>query len=187
MTPTIFVDDEVLEALGKRARPFIDTQPNQVLRRLLGLEEMSDGQSSVELETPNHAVVPFDAEPRRTRTKRGRKAASTTGKRKRAPKGSLLDETAYWDPILRALEENGGRLAASEVIERVGELVDDQLKPMDRETLETGGVRWHSRVQFARLRMKDEGLLNPSSPRGVWEISDLGRQRLETTTTTAAA
>ncbi len=104
----------------------------------------------------------------------------------RAKKGTLLDESAYWMPILRALDEKGGRAAASEVIERVGELIDDQLLAADREMLETGAVRWQTRTQFARLRMKEESLIAPDSPRGIWEITDKGTQHLLAGNTTAA-
>jgi hypothetical protein len=188
MSPTIFVDDEVFLALGERARPFIDTEPNHVIRRLLDLDVSGPTpESVVQLTTKSSAPVAAAtaARPKRSRS-RPAAAPSAPTRRKRARKGSLLDESAYWIPILRALDEHGGRLAASEVIERVGELVDDQLKPMDREKLETGGVRWHTRVQFARLRMKEQGFLNQDSPRGLWEISELGRKRLKEETSTAA-
>lgn len=174
MTQTIEIDEEVFEALGRRARPFIDTTPNDVLRALLALEGLdssgmapSQGPGQQALQTP-----PGKQDRRAKPSQNGGKS------RTRAPKGSLLDETAYWVPILQALDEHGGRAAAREVVERVGQLVDDQLKPLDRETLKTGGVRWQTRVQFARLRMKEQGLLAPDAPRGVWEISDAGRAEL---------
>lgn len=43
--PEIEIDQEVLEALGAKAKPFVDT-PNSVLRRLLGLDVQSNGQPS---------------------------------------------------------------------------------------------------------------------------------------------
>ena len=67
------------------------------------------------------------------------------------------------------------QLPAREVTMRVGELVDDRLTDLDREQLESGAIRWENRVQFARLRLVDRGLLKKGSPRGVWEISDEGR------------
>jgi hypothetical protein len=64
------------------------------------------------------------------------------------------------------------------VIEGVGEIIDDRLTPLDRQTVSSGGLRWHTRVMFARLRMKDAGLLKASSRRGIWEITDQGRKAL---------
>jgi restriction endonuclease Mrr len=54
----------------------------------------------------------------------------------------------------------------------------EQFTDRDLEGLEQGEVRWRNRVRFARLRMKERGLLNPASRRGVWEISDAGRRYL---------
>lgn len=174
---TIAIDDEVLRELGQRARPFIDTEPNAVIRVLLGLEDANGNQPA---SPPVSPPLPASRSPR---GKTGKTAATT---RTRVPKGSLLDEHAYEIPILRALEENGGRAAAREVIDRVGEMVDDQLTPLDREMVETGGIRWQARVQFARLRMKEQGQLKPDSPRGTWEITDDGRERLRREDATAA-
>jgi hypothetical protein len=175
---TITIDDEVLRELGQRARPFIDTKPNDVIRALLGLEGATKSQSDA-----RGSLVPLSS-PRARRKAQSSKSASTT--RTRVRKGSLLDERAYEIPILRALEERGGRAAAREVVDRVGELVDDHLTPLDREMVETGGIRWQARVQFARLRMKEQGQLKPDSPRGVWEITDEGRERLRREDATAA-
>jgi restriction system protein len=38
--------------------------------------------------------------------------------------------------------------------------------------------RWRNAAQWARNSMVNEGLLKKDSPRGVWEISDKGKQYL---------
>jgi hypothetical protein len=139
---------------------------------LLGLH---DAETPAQRERPSVVRLPNNTSSQRKAPPAGKRA---TGTRTRVPKGSLLDERTYEIPILRALEEHGGRAAAREVIDRVGQLVDDQLTPLDREMVETGGIRWQARVQFARLRMKEHGDLKADSPRGVWEITDQGRERL---------
>lgn len=53
------------------------------------------------------------------------------------------------------------------------------LKERDRETLRNGEVRWRNRARFARLRMKERGLLSDTSHRGIWEITELGRAYLK--------
>jgi len=179
--PSIEIDSEVLEQLGSQARPFIDTTPNDVLRRLLGLEA-EDGATRDEQES----LLTFPGRSHngaKPRTRVSAKRAAAGKSKRRAPKGAILDEQAYWIPILRALDERGGDAAAREVVARVGELVDDQLTALDRETVETGGIRWQSRVQFARLRMKQQGLLSPESPRGIWQITEGGREHLARDTT----
>ncbi len=185
MSPNIYVDDDVFSGLGARARPFIDTEPNQVLRRLLGLDDAAPIREQTETSHEPSGAPARLGDGRRSRSrnigKQSQKKAWT-----RAKKGTLLDETAYRMPILQALDERGGSAAVKVVVDRVGELIDDKLLPADREMLETGGIRWQARTQFVRLRMKKEGLLASNSPRGVWEVTDKGRRRLLAGRTTPA-
>jgi len=95
--------------------------------------------------------------------------------RGRAAPGSILPEQAYWRPILTIIEEAGGSMPATDVIEAVWERLRDQFTPRDLERQRLGEMRWRNRVRFARLRMKERGLLSDSSPRGVWEITEAGR------------
>ena len=150
---TIEIDDDVFGLLKKRAEPFVDT-PNSVLRKLLGLNQKG----------PNRTHS-------RSRT-RSRQAAGKSAKTNRAPSGTLLPEQEYTGPILQVLRGKGGRAPAQEVIEGVGRMLADRLTTMDKENLATGGVRWQHRVQFARLRLLERGLLKKGSPRGLWELSD---------------
>ena len=91
-----------------------------------------------------------------------------------APPGSLLPVGAYWLPILAILDEAGGSAAANDVIDALEARMGDELKDRDRETLRNGEVRWRNRARFARLRMKERGLLSKTSPRGVWEVTERG-------------
>src|SRR3954447_10289482 len=143
MPRTIEVDDEVWRVLADLAEPLVDT-PNSVLRRVL----LKTAQS----------------EPERSQ------AAIAEG-RQRNRRGELLPATEYFVPILRALEERGGRAPTREVLDAVGEQVKDRLTAGARELTGNGNeVRWEMRVHFARLRMKERGLIGSNSPRGTWEI-----------------
>jgi hypothetical protein len=42
-------------------------------------------------------------------------------------------------------------------------------------------------VQFARLRMQDQGLVNPDAPRGICEITDERRESMRQHPTATAA
>lgn len=168
MSTQIEVDQDVWEELKTRAEPFVDT-PNTVIRSLLGLE--SNG---------HHAGTPApsgNAEPRPTRRKKGGKGRRSRGTR--APAGSLLAESEYELPILQILTEMGGRGPTSEIVEKVGAVVEDKLKELDKEVLASGEIRWRNRVQFTRLRMIEEGWLAKDSPRGTWEITAAGSRRFE--------
>jgi len=106
---------------------------------------------------------------------------STPGVRaatRRAPPGSILSEGEYWLPLLDTIAAAGGELPASDAIEEVGRRLRGRFTPRDYESLDQGGVRWKNRVRFARLRLKEQGLLDPAAPRGVWRITDEGRRHL---------
>lgn len=162
MCPDIEIDDEVWGSLKERAEPFTDT-PNSVLRHLLGLDNRDANGGKNGPGSRLHS------------DSRARKR----GKKRRAPAGSLLPEQAYELPILDALRRAGGKAPAREVIARAGESVEAQLTTLDQEALPTGGFRWENRVQFTRLRLKERGLIESGSPRGIWEISEQGVAFLE--------
>jgi restriction system protein len=44
-----------------------------------------------------------------------------------------------------------------------------------------GGLtpRWRNTAQWARNSLREEGLIRDDSPRGIWEITDKGRQWLK--------
>lgn len=56
--------------------------------------------------------------------------------------------------------------------------VPNIVPPTHVQTGNGNEVRWEMRVHFARLRMKERGLIADDSPRGTWEISDAGREYL---------
>jgi len=143
--PTIEVSDAVYDGLKARAIPFDDT-PNSVIERLLDL-------AAAELANGNDAPRPV----------------------RRAVVGTILPEREYELPILRALIEAGGSAPAGQVTDRVGELLDGRLTAEDFQRHRSGDVRWRNRTAFARLNLVRRGLLAKTSPRGIWEITDEGR------------
>lgn len=169
MSPSIEIDEDVWDLLKREAEPLVDT-PNAVLRRLLAVS----GPPQVD-----EAKASEDGPPGSAAIRRGRGTVSSKGKRQRrrgprAPVGSLLPESEYEEPILSVLGKRGGSAPAREVIKLVGQLVDDRLTPLDREDQPSGVKRWEGRVQFTRLRMRKGGLIQATSPRGVWELSEQG-------------
>jgi hypothetical protein len=121
----------------------------------------------------NRLLDQMDPDPSRGRGRRGTKKAA-------APRGSLMPEQDYWIPILEILEgDEDGAVPAGDVIDILGEEIADQLKPADKQRLDTGETRWKNRARFARLHMKEQGLLD-SSERGVWKITHKGREFLNT-------
>lgn len=165
MSPSIDIDDETFAFLQEHAEPLIDT-PASVLRRLLSLNG-GNGNTRPEEEV---ASTPTAAKPQRPRER--------PRKRTRAARGSLLPENRYEIPILRFLDQNGGRAPSREVIDAVGAALKDDLTEADREELNSGDIRWKNRAAFVRLRLIERGELDGNAPRGTWAITAKGSKRV---------
>lgn len=172
MSPSIEIDDDIFEHLKAQAEPFTDT-PSTVLRRLLNM----NGAAVSPLRPAETARADSSEErptPRSGRREKGKKQARRT----RAASGTLLPEQAYEKPLLQALVDAGGEASYRDVLNSVGRTLEKALMPADFEKLASGGIRWHSRLQFVRLRLIERGELDRDAPRGVWRITDAGRQAL---------
>ena len=183
MSNQIEVDDDVLELLKAHAEPFVDT-PNSVLRRLLGVVPKAGATA---IPGANALQAGSDAPPTRSRhtatlrqpkPKAKAKRRAPAAKRKRAASGTLLPEERYEAPLLRALAGAGGQAPYREIVDAVGASLKNDLLPADFETLNSGTVRWQSRLQFVRLRLIERGYLSRETPRGIWGITDAGRAAL---------
>ena len=69
------------------------------------------------------------------------------------------------------------------MLDRVGQIMTGVLKDVDYQLLASSpdNLRWRNAAQWARNSMVQEGLLKADSPRGVWEITDKGREMLKDT------
>lgn len=174
MSPSIEIDDDVMDFLKSRAEPFVDT-PNSVLRRMLGIGGSPQRSRDASDEPQFNGSTPR-AERKPVRQKSA--ARKSTG-RTRAASGTLLPEDDYMLPLLHALDAADGEAPYRDVLNAVGEDIHDRLMPADFEELASGGIRWHSRLQFVRLRLIERGDLDRNAPRGTWRITDAGRETLQ--------
>jgi hypothetical protein len=86
-----------------------------------------------------------------------------------------IPASAFRAYILKALAELGGSAHEMDVLARVEEMVKPHLSPIDLEWLPTGNdYRWRKKARWERFKMKEQGLLRSDSPRGIWELSELG-------------
>ena len=181
---SIYIDEDVFVELQKRAVPLVD-DPSSVLRRVLGLPEPGEGPdttaSSQEPRTPDPRPAPRSSrKPPAAKEPKGQNRSSQSSNRpRRAARGSLLPQAEYELPLLESLVELGGSGPASEIIDHVGSKLDGRLTAADCSTLASGDVRWRNRVQFVRIGLVKEGLIARESPRGIWEITNAGRERLQ--------
>ncbi len=185
MSNQIDVDNDVFGVLKAKAEPFVDT-PNSVLRRLLGLDPAAAADVVAALVAPpvpakprSSSVATKSAATAKSKPKPKSAAKKKAPKRARAARGTLLPEEHYEGPLLRALVNAGGQAPYRDVVNVVGSELKDQLMPADFETLDSGSVRWQSRLQFVRLRLIERGFLDRQTPRGIWGITDQGRAALK--------
>jgi restriction system protein len=114
----------------------------------------------------------------RTRSSGKRRRAERDQRRRsvRLPRGAKTPEEAYYQPILSALVELGGRGKVREVLGRVEEKMKPLLKPIDYELLPSGRqVRWRNTAGWAGNQLVERGLMKAGSRKGFWEISSEGR------------
>ena len=150
MTPTIRIDDQVWKELQARAQAFVDS-PNTVLRRLLGLE----GDPVPERRSPA--------------------AARRNGGGRSSGRQQFLPQSAYRQPILRALARSGGEASVEDVLREVRKALEGRFSKADFEEMpSTPEERWRNLARWERKNMVIEGLLDRASPRGVWRLTEAG-------------
>ena len=101
---------------------------------------------------------------------------------KKAKKGEITPQEAYFRPILDALVELGGKAKTKVVLDRVGEKMKLIFKPLDYAPHSSSQkqIRRRNSAQWARNTMANEdGRMRGDSPSGNWEISDKGRKWLK--------
>jgi len=100
--------------------------------------------------------------------------------RSRLRRGARTPEDAFRRPILETLVELGGSAPADHVLDRVGQKLRHVLNDYDRQRLVSHPhePRWRNTARLCRQRLVLEGLMSDDSPRGVWEISERGREWL---------
>jgi len=64
------------------------------------------------------------------------------------------------------------------VLDAVRAKMTSAMSDADFEELPTGGQRWHKNANFARLNLRKNGYLASDSPRGIWELTQLGRAEM---------
>ena len=94
--------------------------------------------------------------------------------------GLRTPNQAFQLPILQALIQLSGSAPIQIVLDRVHEMMKDQLNDYDYQSLPSNPhvVRWENNAQWARFKLVNEGYLASDSPRGIWEITEAGRERV---------
>jgi len=154
--PTVRLDNEVFECLKRLAEPFVDS-PNTVIRHLLvekGLLQARPAKRQSAAPTPQAAS--------------GRRAAL-----------GLTPQQTYEQFLLATLErdfagQGDKRGVTKAVLQRL--VAQGHLSPADLELVATGETRAENTITWARNALKNRGLIKRGSRRGLWELTDEGRE-----------
>jgi len=103
-----------------------------------------------------------------------------TGNVKPYKKHELTPQKAFRRPILETIIELGGRGEAKKIVELVGKKMSKEMTLGDFSENCDGSSKWEKAVNFQRLTMVHDGLLKNNSQRGIWEITDNGKEWLST-------
>lgn len=80
-------------------------------------------------------------------------------------------------PLLEALIELGGQAETKAVYPAVRKRLTSMTDAEATETLPSGEPKWINRVRWARLMLVKKGQMD-SPARGIWRITDAGRERI---------
>lgn len=94
------------------------------------------------------------------------------------PLSGLLKLAEYELSILRAIADRGGEAYRRDVLAAVGDELLSRHSKLDRTLLPSGALRWQARASKARQGLVKEGLLESRSPRGLWELTPAGFERV---------
>ncbi len=110
-----------------------------------------------------------------------REARSARAKKPRLPRGTLTPNSAYTIPILQSLVDVGGATQKSEVIRKVGEIMESSFNKFDIQppAAHPKTPRWQIKFDKIRVSLISKGLLIKDTDSGIWEISKKGRAMLK--------
>ena len=135
---------------------------------------------SIDLEIQQEAISDFQKYLSKSNVEQGK--AKTEAQEAFQPQLSdtPLPRRSYGLPILRALESFGGSGATHQVLNLVYQFMEEanELRAIDKSRRSDGQFYWDNRTQDMRRELISKGLMMADSPRGIWEISDAGREYL---------
>ena len=90
--------------------------------------------------------------------------------------------SAYYQPVLAAIRDNGGTATVGVIVKEVGKRMSDQFLAEDVQFLPSGGPRWQKEVGFAGEQLGQLGLIEKlDKPRGRWRLTERGEAYLDGT------
>ena len=98
--------------------------------------------------------------------------------RRRATSPDKLPQKEFRQPLLEVLYELGGSVRVTDLRPVMKEKMASALLRGDLERVSTGDERWWNATCWERSNLIKEGYLRNDSPRGTWELSEMGMERV---------
>mgnify|MGYP001182250076 CR=1 FL=1 len=91
-----------------------------------------------------------------------------------------MPQSSFCKPLARVLYAAGGSARTRDAISGVGKALKDKLSKQDLAPLpSTGQTRWIVNVRFARLQLRNLGLILADKTPGIWELTEAGKRWAE--------
>jgi Mrr N-terminal domain len=155
MSPVLRVSDPTWERLKSHATPLEDT-PEDVVRRALDALDLL--KEKPELASPLPTQISAPGKPPQ-----------------KSVAGPKLPQKEFRGPLLEVLLQKGGKATTREIRELLEPKMAPRLSEADYEPVTSGDPRWWNAVCWERNDLVKEFLLAGNSERGVWELTELGR------------
>ena len=135
---------------------------------------------TIDLEVENEAVSDFQKYLSKSNVEQGTAKANAQEAFQPQTPDTPLPRQCYGLPILKALVELGDSSATNQVLQQVFQLMeaDNELRAIDKSRRSDGQYYWDNRTQDMLRELINKGFMKDDSPRGIWEISNAGRNHL---------
>lgn len=135
---------------------------------------------TIDLEVKNEAVSDFQKYLSKSNVEQGTAKVNAQEAFQPQTPETPLPRQRYGLPILRVLVDLGGSASTKQVLQQVFQLMEaaNELREIDKSRRSDGQFYWDNRTQDMRRELINKGFMKDDSPRGIWEISEAGREHL---------
>ena len=151
--PVIRISDKTMRRLKAWAEPLEDTAESALAKALDAAESV--GATNVQVPPEKGTASP----------RRGRERGDVR---------SQLPQRMFREPLLKALHDMGGSARTDELRPVMKMRMTPSLLPGDLERISSGDERWWNATCWERSALVKEGYLRDDSPRGTWQLSEMG-------------
>lgn len=146
--PVIRISDSTFGRLQAHARPLEDTADDVVRLALDALDKLKGVENALGPPMP----------------------------KKKRRRGNKTPQRDFRIPLMKVLLELGGSAQVQSIRTKLFPVIKERLTESDYQPVSTGEERWWNATCWERSELVKEGLFVKGLPRGVWALSEEGRE-----------